>query len=32
LEKAPNFESNKWPNLPDSEWYGKIREFFGGQK
>jgi sporulation protein YlmC with PRC-barrel domain len=32
LEKAPNFESKKWPNLPDSEWYGKIREFFGGQK
>ena len=32
LEKAPNFESHKWPNLTDSEWYGKIREFFGGQK
>jgi sporulation protein YlmC with PRC-barrel domain len=32
LDKAPNFESKKWPNLPDSEWYGKIREFFGGQK
>jgi sporulation protein YlmC with PRC-barrel domain len=32
LEKAPNVESKKWPNLPDSEWYGKIREFFGGQK
>jgi sporulation protein YlmC with PRC-barrel domain len=32
LEKAPNFESKKWPILTDSEWYGKIREFFGGQK
>jgi hypothetical protein len=32
LEKAPNFESNKWPNFTDSEWYGKIRGFFGGQK
>ncbi|MGO9017475.1 MAG: PRC-barrel domain-containing protein [Syntrophobacteraceae bacterium] len=32
LEKAPNFESKKWPNFSDSEWYGKIREFFGGQK
>jgi len=32
LEKAPNFESKKWPNFADSEWYGKIREFFGGQK
>lgn len=32
LEKAPNFESKKWPNLTDSGWYEKIREFFGGQK
>ena len=32
LEKAPNFEGKKWPNFSDSEWYGKIREFFGGQK
>ena len=32
LEKAPNFESKKWPNFTDSEWYGKLREFFGGQK
>ena len=32
LEKAPSFESKKWPNFTDSEWYGKIREFFGGQK
>jgi sporulation protein YlmC with PRC-barrel domain len=32
LEKAPNFENKKWPNFSDSEWYGKIREFFGGQK
>jgi sporulation protein YlmC with PRC-barrel domain len=32
LEKAPNFESKKWPNFSDVEWYGKIREFFGGQK
>jgi sporulation protein YlmC with PRC-barrel domain len=32
LERAPNFESKKWPNFTDSEWYGKIREFFGGQK
>jgi sporulation protein YlmC with PRC-barrel domain len=32
LEKAPNFESKKWPSFTDSEWYGKIREFFGGQK
>ncbi len=32
LEKAPNFESKKWPNLTDSDWYGKIREFFGSQK
>ncbi len=32
LEKAPSFESKTWPNLTDSEWYGKIREFFGGQK
>ncbi|MHB8204693.1 MAG: PRC-barrel domain-containing protein [Desulfomonilaceae bacterium] len=32
LEKAPNFESKKWPNFTDSEWYGKIREFFGGLK
>lgn len=32
LEKAPSFESKKWPILTDSEWYGKIREFFGGQK
>jgi sporulation protein YlmC with PRC-barrel domain len=32
LEKAPNFESKKWPNFTDSEWYGKIRDFFGAQK
>jgi sporulation protein YlmC with PRC-barrel domain len=32
LEKAPNFESKTSPNLNDSEWYGKIREFFGGLK
>jgi sporulation protein YlmC with PRC-barrel domain len=32
LEKAPSFESKTWPNLTDSEWYGKIRDFFGGQK
>ena len=32
LEKAPNFESKKWPNFSDSEWFGKIREFFRGQK
>ncbi|MFH0821375.1 MAG: PRC-barrel domain-containing protein [Pseudomonadota bacterium] len=32
LEKAPAFENKQWPNLADSEWYGKIREFFGGQK
>jgi sporulation protein YlmC with PRC-barrel domain len=32
LEQAPNFESKQWPNFTDSEWYGKIREFFGGQK
>ena len=32
LEKAPSFESKTWPNVTDSEWYGKIREFFGGQK
>lgn len=32
LEEAPSFENKKWPNLTDSEWYGKIREFFGGQK
>lgn len=32
LEQAPSFESKKWPNFSDSEWYGKIREFFGGQK
>jgi sporulation protein YlmC with PRC-barrel domain len=32
LEKAPSFESKKWPNFSESEWYGKIREFFGGQK
>jgi sporulation protein YlmC with PRC-barrel domain len=32
LEKAPNIESKKWPEITDSEWYGKIREFFGGQK
>ena len=32
LEKAPNFESKKWPNFTDNEWYGKIREFFGGQR
>jgi sporulation protein YlmC with PRC-barrel domain len=32
LEQAPNFESKKWPNFSDSDWYGKIREFFGGQK
>jgi sporulation protein YlmC with PRC-barrel domain len=32
LEKAPNFESKKWPNFTDSDWYGKIREFFGGQR
>lgn len=32
LEKAPNFESKKWPNFTDSEWYGKIREFFGGRQ
>ncbi len=31
LEKAPNFESKKWPNLAGSEWYAKIRDFFGGQ-
>jgi sporulation protein YlmC with PRC-barrel domain len=31
LEKAPNFESKKWPNFTDSEWYGKIREFFWGK-
>ena len=32
LEKAPSFESKKYPNFTDSEWYGKIRDFFGGQK
>ena len=32
LEKAPSFESKTWPNFTDSEWYGKIRDFFGGQK
>jgi sporulation protein YlmC with PRC-barrel domain len=32
LEQAPSFESKRWPNFSDSEWYGKIREFFGGQK
>ena len=32
LEKAPNFESKKWPNFADSEWFGKIREFFEGKK
>ncbi len=32
LEKAPSFESKTWPNVTDSELYGKIREFFGGQK
>jgi hypothetical protein len=32
FEKASNFESKKWLNFSDSEWYGKIREFFGGQK
>ncbi len=32
LEKAPSFESKKYPNFTDTEWYGKIREFFGGQK
>ena len=32
LEAAPNFESKKWPNFSDNEWYGKMREFFGGQK
>lgn len=32
LEKAPNFESKKWPNFTDSEWYGKIRDFFEGLK
>jgi len=32
LEKAPSFESKTWPNVTDSEWYGKMREFFGGQK
>ena len=32
LEKAPSFESKTWPNFTDSEWYGKIREFFGGQR
>ena len=31
LEKAPNFESKKWPNFTDSEWYGKIRDFFEGK-
>ncbi len=32
LEKAPSFESKKYPNFTDTEWYGKIRDFFGGQK
>ncbi len=32
LEKAPSFESKTWPSVTDSEWYGKMREFFGGQK
>jgi sporulation protein YlmC with PRC-barrel domain len=32
LEQAPSFETKKWPNFSDSDWYGKIREFFGGQK
>ena len=32
LEKAPTVESKKWQNLSDSEWYEKVREFFGGQK
>jgi sporulation protein YlmC with PRC-barrel domain len=32
LEKAPTFESKKWPNFSDSKWYGQIRDFFGGQK
>jgi hypothetical protein len=30
LEEAPSFESKSWPNLTDSEWYGKIGDFFGG--
>jgi sporulation protein YlmC with PRC-barrel domain len=32
LEQAPNFESRKWPKFTDSEWYEKMRAFFGGQK
>ncbi len=32
LEKAPSFESKKWPNLTESEWYRNIRGFFGGRK
>jgi sporulation protein YlmC with PRC-barrel domain len=32
VEQAPAFESKKWPTFTDSEWYGKIRDFFGGQK
>ncbi|MFH1112840.1 MAG: PRC-barrel domain-containing protein [Pseudomonadota bacterium] len=32
LEKAPTFESKKWPNFTESEWYGKLKDFFGGQK
>ncbi len=32
LTKAPSFESKKWPNFSDSEWYGKIREFFEKKK
>jgi sporulation protein YlmC with PRC-barrel domain len=29
LKKAPSFESKKWPNFSDSEWWGRIKEFFG---
>ncbi len=29
LEQAPNFQSDKWPNLAENEWVQKIYNYFG---
>jgi len=33
LEQAPVIEKDKWPHIiTDNAWYGKVKEFFGGEK
>ncbi|MFC1835549.1 PRC-barrel domain-containing protein [Thermodesulfobacteriota bacterium] len=33
LGKAPAIEKDKWPQIiTDNEWYGKVRDFFGGEE